>query len=90
VLRVLPLWFVALSLHAQTGENVLLVFNRNVPLSRQIADYYRPRRSVPVKNVCAIDTTGAILGLLVIYLVTQRLQANKTTTAAEQESTVEV
>ena len=56
--RVLSLWFVALSLHAQTGENVLLVFNRNVPLSRQIADYYRPRRSVPVKNVCAIDTTG--------------------------------
>jgi uncharacterized protein (TIGR03790 family) len=45
-------------LHAQTGENVLLVVNRNVPISRQIADYYRPRRSVPLKNVCAIDTTG--------------------------------
>src|SRR5664279_2963323 len=43
---------------AQTGENVLLVVNKNVPLSRQIADYYRPRRSVPVKNVCTIDTTG--------------------------------
>ena len=47
-----------LRLHAQTGENVLLVVNRNVPISRQIADYYRPRRSVPVKNVCTIDTTG--------------------------------
>jgi uncharacterized protein (TIGR03790 family) len=45
-------------LHAQTGENVLLVVNQNVPLSRQIADYYRPRRSVPVKNVCTIDVTG--------------------------------
>lgn len=46
------------SLQAQTGENVLLVVNKNVPLSRQIADYYRPRRSVPLKNVCTIDTTG--------------------------------
>ena len=45
-------------LQAQTGENVLLVVNRNVPLSRQIADYYRPRRSVPVKNVCTISTAG--------------------------------
>jgi uncharacterized protein (TIGR03790 family) len=45
-------------LHAQTGENVLLVVNRNAPLSRQIADYYRPRRSVPVRNVCTIDVTS--------------------------------
>jgi uncharacterized protein (TIGR03790 family) len=55
---VLPLWLVGLSVHAQTGENVLLVVNGNVALSRQIADYYRPRRSVPVKNVCTIETTG--------------------------------
>jgi len=46
------------ALSAQTGENILLVTNRNDPLSRQIADYYRPRRSVPVKNVCAIATTA--------------------------------
>ena len=58
VRRVLLLGFVGLSLHAQTGENVLLVVNGNVALSRQIADYYRPRRSVPVKNVCTIATTG--------------------------------
>lgn len=45
-------------LYGQTGENVLLVVNRSVPISRQIADYYRPRRSVPVKNVCTIDTPG--------------------------------
>jgi uncharacterized protein (TIGR03790 family) len=53
-------WWLALTLclHAQTGDNVLLVVNKNVPISRQIADYYRPRRSVPVKNVCTIDTTG--------------------------------
>ncbi|MBS1856424.1 MAG: TIGR03790 family protein [Acidobacteria bacterium] len=44
-------------LPAQTGENVLLVVNRNSPVSRQIADYYRPRRSVPVRNVCTLDTT---------------------------------
>ena len=42
---------------AQTGENILLVTNRNDALSRRIAEYYRPRRSVPVQNVCAIATT---------------------------------
>jgi uncharacterized protein (TIGR03790 family) len=46
------------SLHAQTGENVLLVVNTNDAVSRQIGDYYRPRRSVPVKNVCAIASTS--------------------------------
>jgi uncharacterized protein (TIGR03790 family) len=42
-------------LHAQTGAHILLVVNRNSPASREIADYYRPRRSVPVTNVCTID-----------------------------------
>src|ERR1039458_6531722 len=57
-MRFLLLFAVGFCLRAQTGENVLLVVNRNVPLSRQIADYYRPRRSVPARNVCTIDTTG--------------------------------
>src|ERR1039457_6016319 len=57
-MRLLLLFAVGFCLRAQTGENVLLVVNRNVPLSRQIADYYRPRRSVPARNVCTIDTTG--------------------------------
>jgi uncharacterized protein (TIGR03790 family) len=42
---------------AQTGENVLLVVNKNDGLSRQIGDYYRPRRSVPVRNVCFLSAT---------------------------------
>jgi uncharacterized protein (TIGR03790 family) len=42
---------------AQTGENVLLVVNQNDTVSREIGDYYRPRRRVPVKNVCSIATT---------------------------------
>jgi uncharacterized protein (TIGR03790 family) len=46
-------------LRAQTGENVLLVVNRKDELSRQIADYYRPRRSVPAGNVCYLDATTA-------------------------------
>ena len=58
-MRFLLPFVLAYCLAAQTGENVLLVVNGNVPLSRQIADYYRPRRSVPVKNVCTIATTGA-------------------------------
>ena len=57
-MRFLLLFALACCLHAQTGENVLLVVNKRVPLSRQIADYYRPRRSVPAKNVCTIDTVG--------------------------------
>lgn len=57
-MRLLFLLALGLSLHAQTGENVLLVVNRNDAVSRQIADYYRPRRSVPVKNVCTIQTTS--------------------------------
>jgi uncharacterized protein (TIGR03790 family) len=49
---------VSFALRAQTGENVLLVVNKSDPVSRQIGDYYRPRRSVPVKNVCFLQTTS--------------------------------
>jgi uncharacterized protein (TIGR03790 family) len=45
-------------LHAQNGENILLIVNRNDALSRQIGDYYRPRRSIPVQNVCYLATTS--------------------------------
>lgn len=45
-------------LFAQTGENVLLVVNRRDAGSREIADYYRPRRSIPPSHVCSIDTTA--------------------------------
>jgi uncharacterized protein (TIGR03790 family) len=45
-------------LRAQTGDNVLLVVNRNDPDSRAIADYYRPRRSIPAGNVCYLATTS--------------------------------
>jgi len=45
-------------LRAQTGDNVLLVVNQNDPVSRRIADYYRPRRSVPAKNICYLSTTS--------------------------------
>lgn len=38
-----------------SGANILLVVNRNDPASRQIADYYRPRRGVPQANICTID-----------------------------------
>src|SRR5215471_19404766 len=57
-MRWIALLLLGAYLRAQTGENVLLVVNKNVPVSRQIAEYYRPRRSVPLKNVCTIDTTG--------------------------------
>jgi uncharacterized protein (TIGR03790 family) len=41
---------------AQPGASVLLVVNRNDPVSGQVAEYYRPRRSVPTGNVCYIST----------------------------------
>jgi uncharacterized protein (TIGR03790 family) len=44
-------------LHAQTGENVLLIVNKSDAVSRQIGEYYRPRRSIPLSNVCQISAT---------------------------------
>ena len=44
-------------LFGQTGAQVLLVGNRNSAESREIVDYYRPRRSIPVANVCWLSTT---------------------------------
>ena len=44
---------------AQSGANVLLVVNGNSADSRRIADYYKPRRSVPAENVCYLATTSA-------------------------------
>jgi uncharacterized protein (TIGR03790 family) len=55
------LWLLALAacaLRAQSGDRVLLVVNRTDPVSREVADYYRPRRSVPVANVCFLDTSS--------------------------------
>ncbi len=43
------------ALHAQSGENVLLVVNRADKLSRRIADYYISKRGIPLKNVCKLD-----------------------------------
>lgn len=54
--RLLWLTLTALGiLEAQSGDQVLIVINRNSPDSRQIAEYYRPRRAVPSRNVCPID-----------------------------------
>jgi uncharacterized protein (TIGR03790 family) len=44
------------ALHAQTGQQVLLVVNRSDAVSRQVGDYYRSRRSVPLMNVCALQS----------------------------------
>ncbi len=37
---------------------MLLVVNRKDAASREIADYYRPRRSIPIANVCSLDTVA--------------------------------
>ena len=56
VIVILSLAALPLPLQAQTGDNVLLVENRKSPLSHQIAEYYRPRRSVPPANTCYLDS----------------------------------
>ena len=58
-------------------------------LTDEFHQSFAPNRTASLID-CAIDTIGAILGLVVVYLVTQRLQANKTRAAAEEASTVEV
>jgi uncharacterized protein (TIGR03790 family) len=46
----------ALLLQAQSGQQVLLVVNSKDPDSKPIADYYRVRRGIPLKNLCFLDT----------------------------------
>ncbi len=43
------------ALDAQDGGTVLLVVNRASNLSRRIADYYIPRRGIPLSNVCRLN-----------------------------------
>lgn len=53
--QALALLLLAVAASADTGENVLLVVNRNSPISQQIGEYYQRRRNVPPRNVCEID-----------------------------------
>lgn len=50
------LWVAAI--HAQTGQNVLLVVNRNDRISQAIGDYYRTRRGIPARNLCPVATVS--------------------------------
>jgi uncharacterized protein (TIGR03790 family) len=54
----LALLLAAATLSAQTGENVLLVVNSSDATSRAIGEYYRARRAIPAKNICAIASTA--------------------------------
>jgi uncharacterized protein (TIGR03790 family) len=56
--RLLSVVFTAVALHAQSGDQVLLVVNARDPVSREIGDYYRPRRSIPSRNVCYLETVA--------------------------------
>jgi uncharacterized protein (TIGR03790 family) len=56
VLKALLLFAVVWSLRAQTGENVLVVVNRNSATSLRIGEYYQAKRSVPAQNICRIAT----------------------------------
>jgi uncharacterized protein (TIGR03790 family) len=58
VSRLLLLLAAVPALGAQAGESILLVVNRNDAASREIGEYYRPRRSVPVRNVCYLATAS--------------------------------
>jgi uncharacterized protein (TIGR03790 family) len=42
---------------AEKPENVLVVANHASPVSKSIAEYYARKRSVPLANICYINTT---------------------------------
>ena len=56
VLKALLLFAIVFSLHAQNGDNVLVVVNRNDPTSLRIGEYYQSRRAIPAQNICRIET----------------------------------
>ena len=56
-------------------------------LTDEFHQLFVPNRTASLID-CAIDTSGAILGLLLVYLVTRRLQATQPRAAAEEASTV--
>jgi len=45
----------AAGIQAQDGAGVLVVVNRDDPLSRRIGAYYVHKRAVPLSNVCELD-----------------------------------
>jgi uncharacterized protein (TIGR03790 family) len=53
--------FAARLLHAQTSlENrVLVVYDAQAPDSREVAEYYRVKRSIPESHVCKIETSSS-------------------------------
>lgn len=58
ILRLALIWvFACVSAHGQGPANVLVVANDRSALSRNIAEYYVQKRSVPLKNLCRIHTS---------------------------------
>ena len=57
MLLLLFLLLALVPVRAQSGQNVLVVVNRASQESRQVADYYRVRRSVPSANVCGVSAS---------------------------------
>ncbi len=55
LLAVCAVAFAATSLHAQTPAQVLVVVNRQAPVSGAIGQYYLRKRSIPPGNLCFID-----------------------------------
>ena len=53
-------FFPAAHLRAQTSLNdrVLVVYNADVPESKQVAQYYLTKRSIPEGHLCKIDTSS--------------------------------
>ncbi len=56
--KLLALASAAAALWAQKPENVLVVVNQNVPVSRSIGEYYVLKRRIPLQNVCRLKVSG--------------------------------
>src|SRR6478735_6955755 len=40
---------------AESGASVVLIYNRNLPESKQVAEYYAQRRQVPAGQIFGLD-----------------------------------
>lgn len=47
------------ALAAESGDSVVVVYNQNLPESRQLAEYYARRRAVPASQLFGVDVNEA-------------------------------
>ncbi len=57
ILTLLLLFGITTTIHAESGDEVIVVYNSRVPESKQVADYYASRRHVPADQIFGFALT---------------------------------